>query len=107
MKKYESDNNELGIKKASGYNAVELLNGFVVKNFIVIYMIKVSLKEYQTILKYIRNKNIDLFSYFRANKDVYNDVLLKFFYFMSLVDYYLYKKPPRCLSNEPFIQNYY
>ena len=111
MKKYESQNNELGIIKASGYSTgylnrqiIALLSGLGVKNSIFISMIKVSLKEYQTILKYIRNKNIDLCSYFRANKDVYNEVLSKCFYFKSLVDYYLYKKPPRGLTNEPFIQ---
>ena len=111
MKKYESENNELGIIKASGYSAgylnrqiIALLSGLGVKNSIFISMIKVSLKEYQTILKYIRNKNMDLCSYFRANKDVYNEVLSKCFYFKSLVDYYLYKKPPRGLTNEPFIQ---
>ena len=111
MKKYESENNELGIIKASGYSTgylnrqiIALLSGLGVKNSIFISMIKVSLKEYQTILKYIRNKNLDLCSYFRANKDVYNEVLSKCFYFKSLVDYYLYKKPPRGLTNEPFIQ---
>ena len=111
MKKYESENNELGIIKASGYSTgylnrqiIALLSGLGVKNSIFISMIKVSLKEYQTILKYIRNKNLDLCSYFRANKDVYNEVLSKCFYFKSLVDYYLYKKPPRGLINEPFIQ---
>ena len=67
-------------------------------------MIKVSLKEYQTILKYIRNKNVDLASYFRANKDVYNEVLSKCFYFKSVVDYYLFKRNQRYLPNEPFIQ---
>ena len=111
MKKYESENNELGIIKASGYSTgylnrqiIALLSGLGVKNSIFISMIKVSLKEYQTILKYIRNKNLDLCSYFRANKDVYNEVLSKCFYFKALVDYYLYKKPPRGLINEPFIQ---
>ena len=111
MKKYESENNELGIIKASGYSTgylnrqiIALLSGLGVKNSIFISMIKVSLKEYQTILKYIRNKNLDLCSYFRANKDVYNEVLSKCFYFKSLVDYYLYKKPSRGLTNEPFIQ---
>ena len=111
MKKYESENNELGIIKASGYSTgylnrqiIALLSGLGVKNSIFISMIKVSLKEYQTILKYIKNKNIDLCSYFKANKDVYNEVLSKCFYFKSLVDYYLYKKPPRGLTNEPFIQ---
>ena len=111
MKKYESENNELGIIKASGYSTgylnrqiIALLSGLGVKNSIFISMIKVSLKEYQTILKYIRNKNLDLCSYFRANKDVYNEVLSKCFYFKALLDYYLYKKPPRGLINEPFIQ---
>ena len=111
MKKYESENNELGIIKASGYTTgylnrqiIALLSGLGVKNSIFISMIKVSLKEYQTILKYIKNKNIDLCSYFKANKDVYNEVLSKCFYFKSLVDYYLYKKSPRGLTNEPFIQ---
>ena len=111
MKKYESENNELGIIKASGYSTgylnrqiIALLSGLGVKNYIFINMIKVSLKEYQTILKYIRNKNMDLSSYFRANKDVYNEVLSKCFYFKSLIDYYLYKKYPRSLINEPFIQ---
>ena len=47
-------------------------------------MIKVSLKEYQTILKYIRNKSTELSSYFRANEDVYNKVLSKCFYFKSV-----------------------
>ena len=111
MKKYESENNELGIIKASGYTTgylnrqiIALLSGLGVKNDIFISMIKVSLKEYKTILNYIRKKDLDLCSYFRANKDVYNEVLSKCFYFKNLVDYYLYKKNPRCLTNEPFIQ---
>ena len=111
MKKYESENNELGIIKASGYSTgylnrqiISLLNGLGVRNNIFISMIKVSLKEYQTILKYIRNKNVDLASYFRANKDVYNEVLSKCFYFKSVVDYYLFKRNQRYLPNEPFIQ---
>ena len=111
MKKYESENNELGIIKASGYTTgylnrqiIALLSGLGVKNEIFISMIKVSLKEYKTILNYIRKKDLDLCSYFRANKDVYNEVLSKCFYFKNLVDYYLYKKNPRCLTNEPFIQ---
>ena len=111
MKKYESENNELGIIKSSGYSAgylnrqiICLLSGLGVRNNIFISMIKVSLKEYQTILKYIRNKNIDLSSYFRANKDVYNEVLSKCFYFKSVVDYYLFKRHQRYLPNEPFIQ---
>ena len=111
MKKYESENNELGIIKASGYTTgylnrqiIALLSGLGVKNDIFISMIKVSLKEYKTILNYIRKKDLDLCSYFRANKDVYNEVLSKCFYFKNLLDYYLYKKNPRCLTNEPFIQ---
>ena len=111
MKKYESENNELGIIKASGYSTgylnrqiITLLSGLGVKNYIFTNMIKVSLKEYQTILNYIKSKNTDLSSYFRANKDVYNEVLSKCFYFKTLVDYYLYKKSPRSLINEPFIQ---
>ena len=111
MKKYESENNELGIIKSSGYSTgylnrqiISLLNGLGVRNNIFVSMIKVSLKEYQTILKYIRNKSIDLSSYFRANKDVYNEVLSKCFYFKSVVDYYLFKRNQRYLPNEPFIQ---
>ena len=111
MKKYESENNELGIIKASGYSTgylnrqiISLLNGLGVRNNIFISMIKVSLKEYQTIIKYIRNKSIELSSYFRANKDVYNEVLSKCFYFKSVVDYYLFKRHQRYLPNEPFIQ---
>ena len=46
-------------------------------------MIKVSLKEYQTISKYFRNKDLDLCSYLGANKDVYNETLSKCFYFKS------------------------
>jgi RNA-dependent RNA polymerase len=111
MKKYESENNELGIIKASGYSTgylnrqiISLLNGLGVRNNIFISIIKVSLKEYQTIIKYIRNKSIELSSYFRANKDVYNEVLSKCFYFKSVVDYYLFKRHQRYLPNEPFIQ---
>lgn len=111
MKKYESENNELGIIKSSGYSTgylnrqiISLLNGLGVRNNIFISMIKVSLKEYQTILKYIRNKSTELCSYFRANKDVYNEVLSKCFYFKSVVDYYLFKRTQRYLPIEPFIQ---
>ena len=111
MKKYESENNELGIIKSSGYSTgylnrqiIALLNGLGVRNNIFISMIKVSLKEYQTILKYIRNKSTELSSYFKANKDVYNEVLSKCFYFKSLVDYYLFKRNKRYLPIEPFIQ---
>ena len=111
MKKYESENNELGIIKSSGYSTgylnrqiISLLNGLGVRNNIFVSMIKVSLKEYQTILKYIRSKSLDLSSYFRANKDVYNEVLSKCFYFKSVVDYYLFKRNQRYLPNEPFIQ---
>ena len=111
MKKYESENNELGIIKASGYSTgylnrqiIALLSGLGVKNSIFISMIKVSLKEYQTILNYIRNRNIDLSSYFKANKEVYNEVLSKCFYFKSVLDYYLFKKSSRYFINEPFIQ---
>ena len=111
MKKYESENNELGIIKSSGYSTgylnrqiIALLNGLGVRNNIFVSMIKVSLKEYQTILKYIRNKSTELSSYFRANKDVYNEVLSKCFYFKSVVDYYLFKRNQRYLPIEPFIQ---
>ena len=111
MKKYESENNELGIIKSSGYSTgylnrqiISLLNGLGVRNNIFISMIKVSLKEYQTILKYIRGKSTELASYFRANKDVYNEVLSKCFYFKSVVDFYLFKRNQRYLPIEPFIQ---
>ena len=111
MKKYESENNELGIIKSSGYSTgylnrqiISLLNGLGVRNNIFVSMIKVSLKEYQTVLNYIRNKSTELSSYFRANKDVYNEVLSKCFYFKSVVDYYLFKRGQRYLPIEPFIQ---
>ena len=111
MKKFESENYELGIIKISKYGIgylnrqiITLLSGLGVPNDIFINMMSYYVKNYEVCLNYLKNNDMQLSHYLNENKELYTEILSKCFYFKPLLKYYLYKREPKYFINEPFIQ---